>query len=391
MKLAIVSHVLPPSSSGQSVILYRLLRTRDASSYCLISVSAQAAGTAYQPLPAKYHQLPRERRVRGAGRLRLLGAADIAFRVWQRARNVARIVREERCDAILACSGDLIDLPAAYRASRACGVLFYAYMFDDYVSQWTNPLERRFARRAEGRFAPDAAGVIVPNEFLRDAYARRHGIAPAIVRNAFEGEVPSTSEPSRFPQHAGLTLVYTGAVYHANADAFRNLLRALEARGGAPGATLHLYTDQSPAALEQLGVRGDRVVHHAHVAPRQALEVQRDADILFLPLGFHTSIPEVIDTSAPGKMAEYMLSGRPILVHAPATSFAAWYFRTHRCGLVVDRDDPAALASAIQRLTDSVELGAELARNAEERAHADFDITVARACFRAATGAVTTT
>jgi hypothetical protein len=37
LPLAVLSHILPPSPSGQAVMLYRLLRDWDPKDYCLIS------------------------------------------------------------------------------------------------------------------------------------------------------------------------------------------------------------------------------------------------------------------------------------------------------------------------------------------------------------------
>jgi glycosyltransferase involved in cell wall biosynthesis len=80
-------------------------------------------------------------------------------------------------------------------------------------------------------------------------------------------------------------------------------------------------------------------------------------------------------------MGELLAAGRPILVHAPRDSFIAWYFTQHRCGLVVDKDDPAELAQGIDLLLSDGELRASLAKAARERAAADFDLDTARQAF----------
>ncbi len=187
-KLALVSHVLPPSSSGQAVVLYRLLRALTASSYCLISgkdyrpeVGKHYPDQATYPLPGKYCYLLPERQVRllsspllrrfasglrmGRAALKCLlrlgrlqpketqptglspkppsiavAARDETSSLWnrfrtmlqsledrvnvpsgvqQRARQMTRLIRGERCHAVVACSGDLLDLPAACLAAQA--------------------------------------------------------------------------------------------------------------------------------------------------------------------------------------------------------------------------------------------------------------------------------
>jgi glycosyltransferase involved in cell wall biosynthesis len=83
----------------------------------------------------------------------------------------------------------------------------------------------------------------------------------------------------------------------------------------------------------------------------------------------------------PGKMGEYLASGRPILVHAPADSFIAWYFRHHECGLVVDENDPARLAQAIDSLLNDADLRKTIGARARDRAIADFDQVKEQARF----------
>ena len=79
-------------------------------------------------------------------------------------------------------------------------------------------------------------------------------------------------------------------------------------------------------------------------------------------------------------MAEYLASGRPVLVHAPRDSFVSWYFNRYECGLVVDRKDPAALSQAIWRLPDDADLR-RVGANAHTCAERDFSLEVTRSAF----------
>jgi glycosyltransferase involved in cell wall biosynthesis len=397
-KLAVISHVLPPSPSGQSVVLHRLLRGLNSECYCLLSrknydvyaylqVSAsKCIPTSSSRLSAPYYYIGKD-----VFQLRMpnwfaVGAifklANVLLQVFQCAIRTARIMEREKCTAVLACSGDLIDLPVGYLASRWARVPFYAYLFDDYLHQWIQRLHRCFARLMEPLVLKSAAGIIVPNEFLRDEYCLRYKVKPIVIHNPCESsednraKVPSIVD-SRIKD--GIRIVYTGAVYHAHYDAFRNLISAMKLLDRSD-VKLHLYTAQPRELLEQESIRGP-VVYNGHLASQRIPEVQRQADILFLPLAFNSPIPEVIRTSAPGKMGEYLASGRPILVHAPVDSFVSWYFRKHKCGLVVDKSDPVMLLEAIRSLLEDANLQAMLGENARMCARTDFSPPVARAKF----------
>lgn len=388
-KIGIVSHILPPSPSGQATVLYRLLSGFPPERYCLITredardvgnedASARLGGRTFRLAPAR--RLP----VGGRVRIPFLSVpADAAAGIGLRARQIARIARREGCRLLIGCTGDLYDLPAVCLASRWTKTPFVPYLFDDYLYQWTGP-----ARSSSGRLEPwvmrHASVVIVPNEFLREEYARRYGIRGVVVRNPCP--LPDLDALDRAPRlfpGGAADIVYAGAVYHANADAVRNLVSAVRTLG-RPDGRIHLFTAQTPEELGRHGIHGPEVVHHPHIPHRDVPPVLRQSSILFLPLGFDTPIPEVIRTSAPGKTGEYLSVGRPVLVHAPGDSFVSWYFRENRCGLVVDRSDPELLSSAIGRLLAEEPLRAELGARARSAAVRDFDVAASRRCFEEA-------
>ncbi len=280
----------------------------------------------------------------------------------------------------MAFTGDLLNLPASALASRTARLPYYVYVCDYYSYQWVNPVLRFAARRMEPRIMRGAAGAIVLNEFMRDSLARRFEIEPTLIRNPcdlslYEGDGLGPRERDGGQAH----IVYTGAVSPAQADALQNLIRAAELLDRRVAAA-HIYTGQSGETLAALGLRTG-FVHHAHVPHQVVPSVQRQADILFLPLAFRSPYPEIVRTSAPFKLGEYLASRRPILVHAPADSFLAWYFRRHECGLVVDQPDPAVLADSIVRLASDGTLQERLAARAWERVRLDFDSEWARRSF----------
>lgn len=439
VKLAVLSHIVPPAPfSGHAVMLYRLLKDVAPDDYCLVSdrrreSGAPSGGRDSTPgLATRYHYLRSDSKVLahassddsegGAGKatpvagseggskpslLRTIGsrlpgwlkswvARGVLKRVgrvrWfvgqllagpRRVRGMLRVIRQEGCGAVLAISGDPFDLPAGYLAARLARVPFYAYIFDDYLYQWNPyPLYSFIARRVEPTVIRGAAGVMVLNEFVQDEYRRRYpGVEPTVVRNAFEvPEIEQDVSSARSWGGSEARILYTGNVYHAHYDAFRNLLSALR-RLDPPDAKLHLHTGQHSEGLDGEGIGGPALVRHGTLPSSEVFDVLRRADILFLPLAFDSTIPEVIKTSCPMKTGEYLASGRPILVHAPPDSFLCWYFRKHECGVVVDQRDPEQLARAIRSILDDASLRERIGRNARARAEADFDLATAQEDF----------
>ncbi|HWI55212.1 MAG TPA: glycosyltransferase [Desulfobacteria bacterium] len=380
-KFAVISHVLPPSPSGQAIVLHKLMKDLPSEKYCLISVidhsncSGDLVGS--EKLPGKYYHLTPEFLLNprfGSRVSSLKVIVNSALSIFQRARQIAQIALEEQCKLIISCTGEPYDLPAAYFASKRAKLPFIAYIFDDYANQWTG-IERRITARLEPLILKNAHGVIVPNEYMAKEYFKRYGINCTVIHNP--SAVPDLQELDRtkstLPSDE-ITIVYTGSIYHAHYDAFRNLIAALE-KLGRPEVKLHLYTDQPKSKLEKEGIVGPFVIYHNYIHQTDVIRVLRQADILFLPLAFNSSIQEVLRTAAPGKTGEYLSVGRPILVHAPQDTFVSWYFNEKRCGVVVDRCDSEYLAQEIERVITDAELRHNLGQEARNTAMMDFDET----------------
>lgn len=394
MKFALVSNVLPPGDSSHAAVIYRLLRDLDPGSYCLVSSGSGGTGsgsTGQGRLAGTYYNLPPPPRLTRGYRMGLgwwRERVNFGVGVTSRARAIARILRRERCDAVVACTGglEILDFPAAYLASRLTGARFYAWLLDQYGQMVVHLVGQRIFARLEPMLLKGSAAVLVTNEYLRDEVRRRYNIDASVVHNPCdltEYAGPSNAHAAGFggPERR---IVYTGSVGPLHYDAFRSLLTAIAALDRRAVA-LHVYTGQSRERLEREGIRGPVVFHPPE--PLAAVPaLQQQADILFLPLSLRSSDPEIVRTAAPGKMGEYLAAGRPILVHAPPDSFLAGYFRDHHCGLVVDRSDPAALAGAIELLLDDGALRVRLAAAAWQRAEADFDVLEARRLFARAIG-----
>lgn len=387
-RFAVLSRVLPPTWSGQSVVLSHLLRGVDPARYCLLSTERyDPAGDDEHPfasefLPGRYHHLPPGQYLshdaRNWTRLWRTGRGLVS-ETLARARRIQRVLAKERCTAVVACSADLVDLPAAWLAARFLGIAFLAYMFDDYTTQWTRRAQRAWAGTAWRLMCRDADGIVVTNSSLADDYRHRYGVRTRVIHNPVVGSIPAvTAESGRTARDGEVRVVYTGAVYEAHFDAFRNLVAAL--RHSATPARLHVYTACNPEHLAAQGVTGP-VVFHPHIDHAQAREVQRDADVLFLPLAFDSPYPEIIRHATPMKMGEYLGSGRPVLVHAPAEAYICRYFRKYDCGQVVDRNDPAELIRSLGELLASQERQANVVHKALVRAAADFRLDDAQNRF----------
>ena len=386
---AILSHILPPSPSGQATVLYRLLKNINSDEFCLVSCrdynQSSLENDATRKLNAAYYflkpvfQLPKLKRFR-LKRLSLF--VNTYLTIYLRAMQIRRVIKDVMCNTLIACTGDICDLPAAYLASKWSGIPFVTYMFDDYAFQWTGAY-RQISKRLEPNILKKASAVIVPNEYMQKEYSKRYGVESTVIRNPCVIPDLKKLNSSDSPFDPSKTnIVYAGAIYHAHYDAFRNLIAAI---GMMKHDTvkLHLYTAQDKLKFRKNGISGDMVVFHPHVNEATVMTVMRQADLLFLPLAFNSPITEVIKTSAPGKIGDYLSVGRPVLVHAPQDSFVSWFFRQKECGAVVDKNNPADLSREITKLIADSHMCLGLGDRARKVAENEFsDDKIATSFYR---------
>lgn len=376
-RFAVATRFLPPLWSGQAVVLGRLLAGLDPARYCLITRPYGSDRRAFQEtLPAPYFDLPAERRLRSGG-IRPIERLNFLLAVLQRGLRTARVLRREKLSTLVVCTGDLVDPPAAWLAARLAGCDLYMYFFDDFTLQWW--AEERTVRAAgwlERLICRRATGLIAPNEVMAKVLRDRYGRDTWIVRNAAPLNPPAPADlafPSR-PDEIQVT--FTGAIYHLNYDvlgAIKQAAAVLNREGTLPHVRLHIYTAQPHEVLEAKGLNGPDVALHQHVPPEEVQEIQRTSDILLIPFSFTPAAQAFVKSSATAKLADYLVTGRPILALCPRDSFLAIYLETHGCGIVVDNEDPEALAAAIRRIADDRQLRHSLAENAIACAQRDFN------------------
>ncbi len=160
--------------------------------------------------------------------------------------------------------------------------------------------------------------------------------------------------------------VQTVVLYTGNMGAKQNLENVLEAAG-----RLQTYRDVLFLFVGD-GSEKKRLQEYAHdkalsnvrflpllpPQPRELLpELLAAADVLVLNQSAH-----IVDTVIPSKLFTYMAAGRPIVAAANQSSQAAACIRKAGSGIVVDPENPAALAEAILQLREDRELAERLGR-----------------------------
>lgn len=389
-KIAVVSKTVPPERNGQAIMLKRLFEKIDASNYCYVQkimYSDEELGNLTKK-PKIYRINPFIPIKKTSGKiLKMLSLSLFLLEIIPSSIRFVKIFKKESIDVVIACSGSLVDLPSSYIACKYLNIELYPYFFDYYKYQQRFKILRIFAGFFEKLIINSSKSIIVPNEMTYKLYKQEYGIEGVVIHNPCDISKYSATKERVIDHEKRIRIVYTGDIYTAQIDAFKNLVFAVkELRQKSLDLKIDLYTNENSKRFIIDSIEGiedieDIVIFNSYVNPSVVHRIHIDADILFLPLSFKSTYPiEVINTSAPGKTGEYLASGRLILVHAPKGSFLSWYFRKYKCGAVVDVYDHKKLAYALEQLISDKKLQKEYMKNAKIRAN-DFDLKKIRNNF----------
>jgi len=299
------------------------------------------------------------------------------FAVW--------VSRQRRIRLIVSVAHERFFIAAAI-ASRLTSIPMVLIVHDDWIhtQQRRAPMLKacyralfRFAIRRAAHIKSVSLGM---QEFVRDTCGRESELQlPAIAPYPAEeladaAPAPLAKEPIR--------IVYAGAIIE-NAEALVRLVKngSLE-RFGVPTCSLDLYVSLTTERFFELGWAHDLIHLRGWVSHLELRRALCGADILFLPVSFAKEEIPVVIAGFPTKTADYMASGRPILVFGPEYSSLVRYAREYGFAEVVTEPGDDALAKGIRDIVNSPTRRAELVSRAFSVLSTNHDIFKQRREFQ---------
>lgn len=308
-------------------------------------------------------------------RLRAMCAPLLA---WHIRREVIRVARQCKPRALWVNWPPTQYLLGACLASKALKLPLYVHMHDMWGTAITSPrnmMDPLASRLLQGCVLRHARQVFAITEEAAAHFRETYGVNSYVLKHCIPDADLQTGLELANREPITPVIHFAGYIFAVmNLDSMMNLVRALDLCQSE--VSLDGYTF-NPEGYKAIGIHGPRVSLRT-ASKVEVMAAQRKSAILFLPLAFQSSNPEEIRTVFPTKLLEYFVSGRPILVHAPADSWASRSARKYGWGEVVDEPDPKQLAMAIDRLMKDVERQKALVAAAYEEARRRLASNVVR-------------
>ncbi len=268
-------------------------------------------------------------------------------------------------------------LSPSIEASKRVGIPIVVYFMDDltqtYKMNWSQLLNK--AQEWQIKALNSADFVYTNGPGMQSMYQRLYGINSSILTNIINlDDYIAVRGPTNESGKNIYTIIYTGSAYGAQLDAIDNLVKALDIINKPKTiCEFHLYSDLSPSSLETLEWTRSYVKAKKTVKASDLPKILSNADLLFLPLSFKSKWSFTVQTSAPGKLAEYTGSGRPILIHAPPYADISILGKERQLGVVVENPNPQEIAEAILSIITDEHYAARLGQQSLMAAHTYYN------------------
>lgn len=326
--------------------------------------------------------------------LRSLGVLD-TLRTTRLSPQLLAWVREFDPDVIYS---QLASLPVMALVNDLCdetGVPLALHFMDDWPSTAYGtgllaPPVRRRMRELLGSLVGRSTVTLAISDLMAKEYAERYGREFVALHNPVDLE-RWDSLAAEYAGEAGsghqgrLDVLYAGRVGTANAEALGSLASVISAMVAAGDRiALRLFTSDldRPEVVRMTGLPGvevNRAVPYSRIPALLAT-----ADVLALPLDFDETGARFSRLSMPTKLSEYLASGRPVLVYAPAGSAVAEYARESGWARLVDERDPQELRGALESLLSDEQGLNSMGVAARDAVRQRHDATVVRERLRSA-------
>jgi glycosyltransferase involved in cell wall biosynthesis len=279
-------------------------------------------------------------------------------------RTGQRILQASPCQVIYTSSSPYTDHLIGYRLKKSSGLPWVADFRDPWVGNTAiripTRLHRYLVRVLEGLVVRQADRVLVVNEPMRRDFISRY---PELQKDKFQA-IPNGFDAHDFkdiqpsdPIKDQFLLVYSGSFYgeRQTPRPFFSALQNLLKRGAIPKNAIQVrfvgnVGKPTLQMIDSLQLR-DVVETTGYLHHREAIAHLMAADALILIVGPGPGSEIVL----PGKIFEYLASGKPILGLVPP-GVSADLIREANAGFVVDPQDVQGIAAQIRNMYERWQL-----------------------------------
>ena len=353
MKILLVSWSILPRAGGSSIVVDNLRRGFGASemivlgSKPLLNAQYRAANTSTDSPAVRYF----------LSEMQILGRGNRFFEWFGRwrfpalVRTLTRIIKTEQIDVVIGVYPNANYCLAACRAAEQTGVPFNAYFHNTY--QENQAIQDPGATQIQQEIFEQARFIFVMSEGMQQYYRKQypaHADQFIPLVHTFH-EYPDKNQLTGIPgpNREQYKLIGIGNFNASNIEATCRFARAVSL---TPSYNLSLFTHVPGILLQKRGLDPKLYRHMGFLKNADdIIGAIQDFDIGVVTHGFTGSYGKIeYETIFPSRMIPLLLSGKPLIVHAPAGSYLHRFVDKNQCAELIDRPEEEAILEGLDRI-----------------------------------------
>ena len=221
------------------------------------------------------------------------------------------------------------------------------------------------------------------SEAMKDEYEKRYGYQFDFFHNPVKLDFWLKHLKKSWDYKAPFNILYSGRIGHSISDVIIEIAEAIEFINKLGYKTVFKIQSTSinhstiNALKEYKNVKINPIAKYDEIP-----KIYSSADALILPYDFAPSSVKFIKYSMPTKATEYMITGVPIIIYAPAETAVAKFFLKNKCAIVINKQGRDNLAKSIIDLIDNDSLRERIGKTAHKIAKANYSYDIVSDKFR---------
>ncbi len=278
---------------------------------------------------------------------------DIAFRF--EAQKVKRIIKNNNITHVVGVYPDLKFLELANFVSKTDDVKFIPYLHDTVVEGLSHTRFKKISKTIQKDVFKESSKILVMSEGMKKLYSQKYGINTIPIVHSFSEEI----EVKKINKDKiNESLFWGGSIYSIN----KECLKRIEESCLNLNLQLTLSAACTKKKLNRMGFKMKNISILPFLSRKDYIKNIEVQKALVLAIDWPDESPvheDELRTIFPTKTIEYLISGRPIIVHCPANYFLSEFFKKNGCGIVInDR--------CIDKMCDQIDLAFSKNDNIEE-------------------------
>jgi hypothetical protein len=284
--------------------------------------------------------------LRFAGRfVTLLRDNNLAF--GRALPELVRLTREFRADWVFCpCGVDPNALERGVRFAEACGLPLAVYLVDDFLAGALlsgNNVHLSVAREQVPEWLGRAQRIFVISEGLQQLVQKRYGLDSFVLPLPYD-LLPAPSVTGQDSEQ----IIFVGNLSHFYVDGLKETAEVIDDLNRSLGKSLTLrFTLPNPGQVKKM-IGDFACIRCRSCRDDRELRQEIAASLFcFAPYSFDAKFKDMVATSFPSKMLDYLASGRLVVTYAPAYASSVTYFRRYQLGVILDSHDKSRLRETI--------------------------------------------